>query len=337
MRRAVAGGAEERAAVSHAVQERAAEDIQRRIFADGSRVARGTLGQGGCRPRLCHLVLGDALVEIAVAVGAPKLVGSIHRLVGMVAAIAVDAIARVALVAVRRNIRVILSENHAVLCMEPVQDVREGAAGNGQCPAVQCVASRRVGFTHGRVKVTLGAADRSGSAVAIGVDPGNVDAARILRVQKPHSLERALSSLRISQIFSDTDMAAATPAEGYGYGDAGLSQDCVAAVQDLDVSRQIRVPVGAAKRIEQGFRAGEAARVRVSGDTDCFPPASRPGRHVSAELGPGDRTLDVTVCVFDRELVESQLRSVLHPVLVIGVGAQGLVRIFRDAILNFYA
>ncbi len=73
MRRAVTGGAKERTAVGHAVKECASENTQGRVLSDCLSMTLGALRQGGHRPGLGHLVLGDPLIKVTVTIGAPDL------------------------------------------------------------------------------------------------------------------------------------------------------------------------------------------------------------------------------------------------------------------------
>ena len=86
----------------------------------GCRAAAGW--QCGCQPRLCQLAGGYALVQISVTIGAPDAgIG-----LDMGAAIAVDAVARMAIVAVLGNVGIVRAgEYEWILRVEAVKNVGE--------------------------------------------------------------------------------------------------------------------------------------------------------------------------------------------------------------------
>ena len=321
VRRTVAGGAEDLVAlVPHAVEVAAAEDMLEALALSGVVVTVLAFGQGVGGPGVLELVLGDPLVQVTMAVGAPE------PLVLVLAAIAGHAVARMTVVAVPGNVGIILGHGRA-FGMELVDHLgkglgRGGVAGN----------ARGRGLAHGRVQMTLRAADRSAQTIAVGIDLGKIDVGAVLLMQHTHHLERVPGGGVAAMVLGHLEMAVTAAAKGHRYHGLGCGQQFVAVlVKDLDLGGEIGVAPGPVDRIEGVCFRSIGIQSRKCRNTGNFPPAVL-GLHGAAQGGAG-QPLDPAVIAQEIK-TGKEFGTELEPALEIGVVFQALVGVLQDPVFN---
>lgn len=295
-------------------------------------------GEGGLLPGLGQLAGCHTLVQVAVAVGAPD--GGLP-LVG--ATVTVDVVAGVAVIAVAGDVRVVLGQHHLVLGVKAVQHIGEGVFGNPYVGAGKAGTRKNLvvrpylgkawggAFTHGRVPVTPGAANRSANAVAIRVDVGEVDLAGVLAVQFAQVLEGAGRSCRVAVGSGQFQVAGAAAAEGHRHNRAGAGHNLACGVLDGDEGRQERIAVGTAKRIGHDILAGLGGN-RIGGDTGGDEGIG--GSVIFHRAGDAIASKPHHLAVHHRFVAWEHLWRVGDPLAEIGIGLQEGVGLFRQGVAD---